>query len=62
MDNYYLVHWPDEESVSVVSGDTLSSDKIGENCKVKVHRKEYVGKILAKGKQAHICTSTRTCI
>ena len=39
VENYYLVHWPEEDSVSVVFGDQLSGEsvtKIGEMCKVKL--------------------------
>ena len=55
VDNYYLVHWPEEDSASVVFGNQLLGEtKIGEVCKIKLNRNVYEGKLLSKGIQYYI--------
>ena len=47
---YSLVYWP-EESVSVVSDRDIQgeSKKVGDECTIAINKKEYHGKIAAKG-------------
>ena len=47
---YSLVYWP-EESVSVVSDRDIQgeSKKVGDECTIAINKKEYRGKIAAKG-------------
>ena len=51
---YYLVFWPDEESVSAVHKNSIASQPVealetGMECQVKQGTKVYSGKIAATG-------------
>jgi len=51
---YYLVYWPEEQSVSSVRSDGITSPslvdlKVGVDCKVSLGRRLYNGKIAATG-------------
>ena len=47
------MYWPDEDSVSTVSAAAVRGHctmTVGEQCKVSVSKKDYNGKVAAKGK------------
>ena len=51
---YFLVYWPEEESVSTVERDAISCPSgcdlsVGAKCEVAVRRQKYKGRIAAKG-------------
>ena len=44
------MYWPDEDSVTAVSASAVHSHcTIGEQCKITMNKKEYNGKVAAKG-------------
>ena len=44
------MHWAEEDSVSIICGNDIRGDqKEGGSCSVKINKKDYVGKIDAKG-------------
>ena len=53
---YSLVYWP-EESVSIVSDRDVQgeSKKVGDECTIVINKKEYRGKIAAKGTMYSNC-------
>ena len=61
---YVLVFWPEESSISVVSEEDIVSPQLhkiesGVDCRVKVGRNVWPGKVAAVGKTN---CSTYTCI
>ena len=49
--DYYLVYWPEEDSMSVVSIGSLREEcMVGEECEVKSGRTYFKGKVSAVGK------------
>ena len=47
--------WPEEESVTVVPmARVLDGSSVGEECRVKMGRAFYTGKIKAVGKLLHV--------
>lgn len=50
---FYLVHWPEEDSVSVVSEEAISKGKkeLGQTCSVRIGKKMFPGRIAATGRK-----------
>ena len=54
VEKHCLVYWPTEESVSVVtSGDLYTDSSVGEECKIRIGRRCFVGIVSATGKCIH---------
>lgn len=54
MHKYFLVYWPEEQSVSAVTNEAISwpsacEFEVGAECEVTVRRQTYRGKIAARG-------------
>ena len=50
MKRFFLIYWPEENCVSIVSEKDVVSDAQGNDCKVRVGRKWCLGKIEGSGK------------
>jgi len=49
--NFVLVHWPEEDCVSVVPVARVSGDQqVGSSCTVHIRGKTYTGQVAATGK------------
>ena len=50
---FYLVHWPEEDSVSVVAGEDVAEGQreLGQTCSIRIGRKRFPGKIAAIGRK-----------
>ena len=46
---FMLVYWPEKESMTVVKRSATSIVEVGEDCQVTIRRKQYSGKVAAKG-------------
>ena len=47
-----LVHWPEEECMSVVAGSHVSGNQeAGSTCTVSMQKRTYSGQVAATGKQ-----------
>ena len=59
MHKYYLVDWPEEESVTAVSAEAISCPpphqlEVGVDCEVTIRRQTHRGKIAAKGNNSYV--------
>lgn len=58
-ENYYLVFWEAENSVSVISASCIPEQEqavVGEDCDVVIMRKRYSGRLAARGMCPSLCT------
>ena len=65
-EEFLLVYWPNEEGVSVVSRNAIvmpGADNlvVDSECRVRVGKEVYAGKVAALGKEAYICTVFAYC-
>jgi len=50
IDKFYLVHWEEEDSITVVGASAVQHGKVGEREVAKIGREQNEGKLVATGR------------